>query len=205
MFITGYCSIRNFSIGTGDGQLFSGDGQSLPEFTESALDHFSIAYPKFYKMDLMSRLGVLAAEILLKDKRLPERYDSTQVSLVLANASASLDTDKRYAETMKTIPSPALFVYTLPNIVSGEICIRHGIRGENAFFVLPEFDAGVIADYTDAVMATGKTLACISGWVEVMGKQHDVFLYLTEKLNTGRGIEHTASNLRTLYSDLWKN
>ena len=167
---------------------------------DEAFRHLSVSYPKFYKMDRLSKLGFLGTEVLLQNSSLLTRYTRDQVALVLANASSSLDTDLRFAESMKTIPSPALFVYTLPNIVAGEICIRHGLKGENAFFILPEFNAKQMADYVTQVMASEKTGACIGGWIEVMGEHHDVFLYLAEKERSTIGVEHTAGQLHKIYN-----
>ncbi len=150
-------------------------------------------------MDRLSKLGFLAAEMLLKNVEITQHYKPQEVALVLSNAHASLDTDVRYLETTKTIASPSLFVYTLTNIVMGEICIRHGLKGENAFFVSPAFDADHIADYVDMVMAFDKTHACVAGWVDVMGDHHDVFLYLTEKQANPEALEHTAEHLKKLY------
>ena len=88
-------------------------------------------YPKFFKMDTLSRLGFIAAELLLKE----EQVDA----VILANRSASIKNDTDYLATISDdnyYPSPALFVYTLPNIVTGEIAIRHHINGETAFYIL---------------------------------------------------------------------
>lgn len=88
-------------------------------------------YPKFFKMDTLSRLGFIAAEILLKESKVD--------AVVLANKSASIKNDTDYMATITNgnyYPSPALFVYTLPNIVTGEIAIRHHIQGETAFYIL---------------------------------------------------------------------
>jgi hypothetical protein len=137
--------------------------------------------------------------MLLKDVPLFPRYEPDQVALVLSNASSSLDTDLRFAESIKTISSPALFVYTLPNIVAGEICIHQGITGENAFFVFQAFDAQQMTDYVNLVMASEKNHACIGGWVEIMGDRHDVFLYLVEKERGANGVEHTAEQLHQIY------
>jgi 3-oxoacyl-[acyl-carrier-protein] synthase-1 len=60
-------------------------------------------------------------------------------AVILANRSASLKNDNDYIATISGsgyYPSPALFVYTLPNIVTGEIAIRHQIQGETAFYIL---------------------------------------------------------------------
>ena len=88
-------------------------------------------YPKFFKMDTLSRLGFIAAEMLLQ-------HDHAD-AVILANRSASITNDRKYLETISEgnyFPSPALFVYTLPNIVTGEIAIRHQIYGETSFYIL---------------------------------------------------------------------
>ena len=97
-------------------------------------------YPKFFKMDTLSRLGFIAAEILIKSTdRFTDRIQSTGCAVILANKSASIKNDTDYLQTISNgnyYPSPSLFVYTLPNIVTGEIAIRHQIQGETAFYIL---------------------------------------------------------------------
>jgi hypothetical protein len=171
----------------------------MDEFLDATFEWLSVGYPKFYKMDNSSKLGFLASELLLKDLRLSDQYAPEEISLVLANSHGSLDTDLKYFETTKTMASPALFVYTLPNIVAGEICIRHKIKGENAFFVTPKFEIRQMRDYVEMVLASRKLCACIAGWVNVMGSQHDVFLYLVEKNNKMNGVEHSAVQIEKLY------
>src|SRR5688572_2119938 len=197
-YINRHCRIRNKTINSGGTTVYENLGVNLDEFMDAAFAAFAIAYPKFYKMDRLSKLGFLASEVLLNDIRLLDRYKAESVAVVMSNSNASLDTDLKYFESTKTIASPALFVYTLSNIVAGEICIRQGIKGENAFFVLPGFDSARLFEYAEIVMASQKTDACIAGWVDVLGEQHDVFLYLLEKSNNG-GLEHTAEQLQKLY------
>ncbi len=197
-YITRHCRIRNRMLSSGGQPVYTNENGSLDEFMDSAFASLSIAYPKFYKMDRLSKLGFLAAEVLLKDMKLLGKYRPEQIAVVMSNSNASLDTDLKYFESTKTIASPALFVYTLSNIVAGEICIRQGIKGENAFFVLPQFDASRLAEYAEIVMASPKTEACIAGWVDILGEQHDVFLYLLEKSKDG-GLEHSAEQLSKLY------
>jgi len=198
-FINQYCHIQNRSLIRQGKIIFTSASGTLDDFLEEAFRYLLLTYTKFYKMDHLSKLGFLASEMLLNDKSLLPRYAHDQVALVLSNASSSLDTDLRFAESVKTIPSPALFVYTLPNIVAGEICIRQGITGENAFFVFPEFDAQQMADYVNLVLASKKNSACIGGWIEVMGDHHDVFLYLVEKERVADGVQHTAEQLYKIY------
>ena len=132
--ISSYVIIRDQTILHND-QLIFEDDLRLSEFLEKAYSALKIDYPKFYKMDNLSKLGFLGAEVLL-DGNMLTSYKPEEVAVVLSNAHASLDTDIRYAESAKKMGSPGLFVYTLANIVAGEICIRHKLKGENAFFVL---------------------------------------------------------------------
>jgi hypothetical protein len=199
-FVNQYCHIQNRSLILQGNVIFTSAGGTLDDFLEEAFTYQSLSYSKFYKMDRLSKLGFLASEMLLKRSPLLPHYAPNQVAVVLSNAASSLDTDLRFAESMKTIPSPALFVYTLPNIVAGEICIRQGITGENAFFVFPEFDAQQMADYVSQAMASEKTQACIGGWIEMIDDHHDVFLYLVEKERGTRGVEHTAEQLHKIYN-----
>jgi hypothetical protein len=109
-----------------------------------------------------------------------------------------------------------LFVYTLSNIVAGEICIRHKIKGENAFFVSEEFDAELITGYVNMVLSPDPMPdalmpnpsipdVCISGWVDVLGGHYDVFLYLCEKNKPGLW-PHTAAQVSELYNTVpWNN
>ena len=199
IFINRYAHIRNRALLRMGEIIYRDLRGTMDDFLDNALEALAINYPKFYKMDISSKLGFMATEMLLKDIRLVEEYKPEQVGLILSNAHASLDTDLRYFESTKTMASPALFVYTLPNIVAGEICIRNGIKGENAFFVTEKFDVSQMCNYIQTVMASDKTQACIAGWVDVMGSQHDVFLYLVEKKGRESAVAHTAAQVQKIY------
>jgi hypothetical protein len=213
--ITRYCIIRQQRI-ICDGQLLlEGAGGTLAAFMDDAYHSLKADYPKFHKMDNLSKLGFLAAEVLLKERRLTDEYGAEHISLLLSNAHSSLDTDLRYSATMKApMASPALFVYTLPNIVAGEICIRHKIKGENAFFISPAFDATLMESYAALILggkqaqhatAVPPPRACIVGWIDVMGEHHDVFLYLLEE-NKKDSLTHSSEQLEKLYNTtLWNN
>lgn len=171
----------------------------MQEFLFAAYRHFEIKYPKFFKMDNLSRIGWLAAELLLKESFIAGKCKAEEVGIVLANASSSLDTDKKYFETAKDIASPALFVYTLPNIVIGEICIRHSFKGENAFFILNEFDADFIQEYVSSLMNGNIFECCICGWVELLGNEYKTVLFLVEKQGQGKDYLFTKENLNKIY------
>ena len=125
---------------------------------------FAGDYPKFFKMDTLCRLGFIAAEILLKEKI--SQCEKEKMSVILANRSASITNDTDYLATISEgnyYPSPALFVYTLPNIVTGEIAIRHHIQGETSFYILdnPEQLEQIILSTFNSQLST-----LIVGWCE---------------------------------------
>jgi hypothetical protein len=179
--------------------VFEEKGSTLPEFLIAAYRHFELQYPKFYKMDNLSKLGWLANEVLLNGSFNKEKYKPEDIGIVLSNANSSLDTDSRYYETTKTIASPALFVYTLPNIVIGEISIRHHFKGENAFFISEGFDAGFIEQYVSNLINNNILQCCICGWVDVLGDRYNATLFLIEKDKSVNSVNFTKENLNKIY------
>ena len=103
-----------------------------------------IDYPKFFKMDTLSKMGFLMAEMVFQSVFSDRESVKDQVAIVCCNSQASLETDRKYCQTVATndaFPSPSLFVYTLPNLVAGEIAIRNHVLSETSFFVEKQFDA----------------------------------------------------------------
>ncbi|MGX5819570.1 hypothetical protein ACWKWU_15345 [Chitinophaga lutea] len=191
--ITASCIIRDNAVVKNGVRIFEQAG-TVSEFLRSLYDRFSGQYPKFHKMDLLSKLGWAATEILLQDGGL-EQYAPEQRGIVLANASSSLDTDERYAESAKEIASPALFVYTLPNIVIGEISIRHKCKGENAFFVSETFDIPFMTGYVRQLLETGAAEAVVCGWVEQYHERYEAAFFLVEKAGGQPFDVRTTENL----------
>jgi hypothetical protein len=179
--ITASCRIAGHVVHKDGKAVFENKGADLPGFLLAVYQHFRINYPRFYKMDHLSKLGWLASEILLSGHR-PGALRPENIGILLTNANASLDTDLKYFETVKDIPSPSLFGYTLPNIVIGEICIRNNFKGDNSFFVSPGFDAGFIRDAVGILLDTGILEACICGWVDLLGEEYTAVLFLVEKM-----------------------
>lgn len=171
-----------------------GDGEGLV----GVYKHFAFDYPKFFRMDNLSRLGWLAAELLLKDG-FQRAYPPEEVGIVIANKSSSLDTDIKYFESTKTIASPALFVYTLPNIVMGEISIRHQLKGENVLFVSDSFEVGFVQEYVQNLFQNDSVELCICGWLEYFEKTVDAALYLVGKVANGMTLPFTEENINKLY------
>ena len=198
-YITSSCLIGKQGICKNEALLYKNEEINLQDFFLAAYRHFELNYPKFHKMDNLSKLGWLATEVLLKDSFPTAKYEAKDVGVVLANASSSLDTDIKYFETTKEIASPALFVYTLPNIVIGEICIRHHFKGENAFFIFEAFDAGFIEQYVSNLLNNNILQACICGWVELLDNEYKTVLFLIEKKAAGQNILFTKENINKLY------
>ncbi|MDR2036849.1 MAG: hypothetical protein LBQ60_02890 [Bacteroidales bacterium] len=133
-----------------------------------AFKHLDIDYPKFYKMDRLCKLGFLAAEYLFYGD--PECHPEESTAIILANSTGSHYSDMRHYETIRDPeniqPSPSVFVYTLPNIVIGEIAIRHGIKGENAFFICRDKEESTVQDYANTLLSNHITRSCLTGWVD---------------------------------------
>ncbi|MDR1456251.1 MAG: hypothetical protein LBJ01_11410 [Tannerella sp.] len=144
-------------------------------------------YRRFFKMDLLSKLGWLASEWLMagSDPGAPKE----DTGIVFFNSRSSLDTDLRFQETIRSreacFPSPAEFVYTLPNIVAGEVAIRHGIRGETAFYVLPRPDGRRMAAVLCDTLASTELNCLLAGWIEAYGETLDARVMLCGKGGDG--------------------
>lgn len=170
------CTIEHSKITVNDTIVFESQSETFHEFAKEAYKSLEISYPKFHKMDALSKLAFLAAEPLLNNE------DHGRTALVFANRSSSLDTDFKYQESINDqenyFPSPAVFVYTLPNICVGEISIRHKMQTENAFFILNEFDEKFLNDYSEQLLQSGKADKVLCGWVELYQENYKAFVYL---------------------------
>lgn len=160
--------------------FFQSEESTFGPFAKALYKQLDCKYSKFYKMDGLSKMGFLGAEILLQDGTSGVNEDET--AIVFCNRSSSLNTDVKYQATIEEIPSPAVFVYTLPNIVIGEICIRHGIKGEAAFFVREKQDPAFLEEYINLLFTTTNTRQCIAGWLEMDAEgRYEANLYLATK------------------------
>jgi hypothetical protein len=194
--IRSWCTIRDRAVFRDGVVVCAAESASSAEFLLDAYQCLGADYPKFYKMDQLSKLGWLATEFLLQDQGL-EAIAAEAVAMVVCNANSSLDTDLKYLESTRAIASPALFVYTLPNILLGEVAIRRGFKGENACFVLPEFDPVFLGDYVSAVFASGGTQVCICGWVDCLEERLDAALFLVGMEPGAKPFD--AQTLRSVY------
>ncbi len=187
-----------------NGKLVSKNDETVNSIglLEGIYKSLNLSYPKFFKMDALSKLGILCAESILKDENENDLFPKEKTAIVLSNKNSSLQTDVAYSKTMADFPSPALFVYTLPNIVTGEIAIKHKITGENAFFIEPVFNAELLHNYTELLLQENDAALC--GWLNIDETTCEAFLYFVAKQKPDHEkkinfITHNSQNINNLY------
>jgi hypothetical protein len=186
LLITSWGIVReNFVLVDGRTVIMDDNFSNFAAFIKALYKKEQFNYPKFYKMDNLSKLGFLTAELIFKSKNILDQYKREEFGIVITNSSSSLDTDYHYQETISDnanyYPSPSVFVYTLPNILIGEICIKNGIKGENAFLISERFDAELICNYIENLLQNNYIQACLCGWVELLHEDYESFLMIIEK------------------------
>jgi len=192
VFVQKYLLIRNSKIFRNGEQIFQAEPDlSLPKFLKKVYKIQNLKYPKFFKMDSLSKMGYLGVELLMEGE-----IKDKGTALVFANSFSSLDTDEDYAATIKSFPSPSLFVYTLPNIMLGEISIRHQLKSENSFFVSEKFDPSLFVDYSKALLLEKSTENVLCGWVNLHNNEYDVFLC---HIGPDGGYDFNEEELKKLY------
>lgn len=198
--ISSYCRIKNHQVSLNGTVIFSEEPSSFPGFIKAAYKAQNTNYPKFFKMDNLSKLAFLAADILLKNESLDSEMENN-IALVFSNKASSLDTDVLHQKAIQHkdtyFPSPAVFVYTLPNICLGEISIKYKLYTENSFFIFERFNADHLFAYSNSLLDTNKAESVLCGWVELEGENYEAFLYLISKEGN---IEHNKQNIITLYN-----
>ena len=203
--ISNYCSIRNKVVMIKENIVYTGSCAGFREFSNDIYRTFSLSYPKFHKMDNLNKLGFLSVELLLRDKNLNQKYAGDEIGIILMNASSSLDTDRCHQNSITDhtnyFPSPSVFVYTLPNVVIGEISIRHKIFGEGNFFITEKFNPNFLVTCVEQLLDYETTQCCIAGWVEINGNDYESIVFLIEKPDrTEEGIVNfEAANIYNIY------
>ncbi|MFK5974207.1 MAG: 3-oxoacyl-ACP synthase [Flavobacteriaceae bacterium] len=198
-YIKSYCHIEENTVSLNGRSIYENKGVDFSSFIKSAYKHLDTNYPKFFKMDHLSKLAFLAADVLLNHEKIkPEKEEN--IALVLSNRASSLDTDRKHQETIQDqenyYPSPSVFVYTLPNICMGEISIKYKLYSENSFFIFDHFNPSYLYDYSNSLIADGKAEKVLCGWVDFDEKQYKAFLYLVAKKGA---IAHNTEEIKRLF------
>lgn len=198
-YIQSYIKIENNEIVLNGESVFKTEPTDFADFAKQALRHFGIQYPKFFKMDALSKLAFLGSELLLSPITIAEKDNN--IALVLANKSSSLDTDIKHQESISDkenyFPSPAVFVYTLPNICLGEISIRHQLKSENTFFIFDAFKTEFMFNYSDILLNTNKAEKVLCGWTELFNENYKAFLCTLSKEENAKYKDETINTLYT--------
>ena len=200
-FITTYCRLTNTTCSVNGEVVGKIDQVSEDSWFKQLYKQQGLAYPKFYKMDLLSQAGFLALEAMKKyNPALSSGYGDDEIGLVFANSSSSADTDSRFLASYREggTPSPSLFVYTLPNIVLGELAIANKWYGESMFAILPAFEPAFFYTHTQLLMpASCEAVLC--GWVEILEGNVDVLLFFVENKSDAL-FEYNQENVARLYA-----
>lgn len=124
-------------------------------------------YPKYHKMDSLSRLAFLATELLLSRGDVPQ--DSERAT-ILFNRTSSVVADRCHlgsiAKPGEFYPSPSVFLGTLPNIATGEIAIRHGYTGETSLYITDFRDEALMKKVVSSSFSLGGFRSLICGFVD---------------------------------------
>lgn len=174
------------------------DGKSVlidENVLEAAYSEWGLEHPKFHKMDGMAKAATIVVECLLRKHKTLD----PDVALVFSTTTSSLDSDMQHeAALRKKLASPAVFVYTLPNIMLGELAIKHKWQGEQICLITPKPDARVLHQQADVLLATGKSRQVIIGHVDVGMGQTSAYAAI---LSNG----HQDARNRLTFADLKKN
>ena len=197
-YIESSISIHNNQVILDGKELFVSDSDDFSAFSKEFYKHSAIDYPKFFKMDNLSKLAFMGADVLLKNQNLNE--SDNDIALVFANCSSSLDTDYKYQKSISDkenyFPSPAVFVYTLPNICVGEISIRHKLYSENSFFIFEAFNPEFLTEYSEYLLKSGKSKKVLWAWVEYFQEEYQLFMCIVSEKGTKK---HTSEEIHRLF------
>lgn len=186
LVITSYCRIKNNRIVVNGAEVLLSKQDVPSYFFADVYKNFEMNYPKFHKMDNLSKLGLIATDAALKGNDFLQGNKPEVTAIIMANKASSLDTDRIHQQSINDkntyLPSPATFVYTLPNIVIGEIAIKHKLTGENCFFICDAFDAELLINQAQITFNQEST-AAICGWVDYDNGNADALIYLVEIAN----------------------
>ena len=142
-YINSYCHISNDSVKINGEVSTAINSSSIDEITRELYLSLDLKYSKFHKIDQLSKIAFIGTELMKKADSEISNSGENDIALLFSNSKSSADTDIKFQESYKNggIPSPSLFVYTLPNILIGEIAIRNKWYGENMFTISNVFDS----------------------------------------------------------------
>lgn len=166
-------SVRTVEISDGkiyvDGNLvFESEASDFQVFIREAFKSREESNLKFYKMDDFCKLGYVASAWAFDGLE----YGEEECGLILSGRYGCLDTDIKHQEIIDaegdSSASPAVFVYTLPNVVAGEISIRHHVKGENTWFWSEDETMSDIREYAVLAAQSQNLKYCVIGHLDFL-------------------------------------
>lgn len=155
-----------------DSVVFSDKSADFGTFIREAFKSRGENNMKFYKMDDLCKLGYVAVAWLLDGIEFGEE----ECGMVLSGKYGCLDTDMKHQQIIDkegdAASSPAVFVYTLPNVVAGEISIRHHIKGENAWFWSDDRTMSDLKHYASLMAGASDLRYCIIGHLDFLNGEY---------------------------------
>jgi len=184
--ITTYCRIKNNQVWINDVEIFKAIPNSEKDFLKQLYQHLKIDYPKFFKMDNLSKLGLLTVA-LIRDENTKLNYAADdEVAIALQTEMGCLDSDIEHQKNVtRNAASPAVFVYTLSNIVIGEIAIKNKWFGESLCLIGKHNDLTDLISYSKSLFLNNKAELVITGTIDSVNNEHCVNLFLIEKEKDG--------------------
>lgn len=168
-----------------DGKAITFDANEDEPLTALYKTHLD-SYPKFYKMDGLSKLGFVASALLLQAEAREDAFAGSRRGIVFFNQSSSISTDKCYyatiADAENYYPSPAHFVYTLPNIVTGEVAIHRQCHGETSFYCWERRSEKLFNEVVAATFAGTNLDSLLTGWLDYWSETHyEAHLFIIQR------------------------
>jgi len=180
--VLSYCRIGNGNVIVNGIPMTYSKDEDCSKWLSNIYHEQHIQYPKFFKMDNLCKAGFLSAELLLKDLNFDRDVVKPDWSVVCVERSSSLDDDKAFQNTIREkdnyFPSPAVFVYTLANIITGELSIRYKLGGESSCYVMEKLKPQKFITLMQTPFLDNSTHYVLGGWADYIDNQCDVFLML---------------------------
>ena len=200
-YITSYCRITNNTCFVNGSVVYAKQESSTEDWARQLYKNLGVDYPKFHKMDVLSKFALVGTELIKHYYKKINSFGDDEIALFFGNCNSCADVDNKFKSsyTLENNPSPSLFVYTLPNILIGEIAIRNKWYGENLFMLNEKFNAELFTTHCK-ILLSGSSKACLCGWVEITDENTDVFLFFAEQKSTDEELPLTSEKLIELYN-----
>ncbi len=173
------CSINSKEVIVNSKQILTFDSNET-DWKKNIYKYLELDYPKFHKMDALSKMAICGFKLIESEIDIT-KYNEEEISLLFANRSSSYYSDNKHNNNFKNLNtiSPSDFVYTLPNILTGEISILNKWYGENVFFIAEKFDFEFFKTQINFYFYKGAK-ACLCGWIESNQEYEEAILFFIE-------------------------